>query len=41
MKLNSLIKTYKKIRPGRGIGSAKAKLQVEDIKVKNQDLVLL
>ena len=42
MELNSLIKNNKKkIRVGRGIGSGKGKPQQEDIKDKNQDLVLL
>jgi hypothetical protein len=40
MELNSLVKNNKKkIRVGRGIGSVKAKLLQEGIKVKNLDLV--
>ena len=42
MQLNNLIKlNKKKIRVGRGIGSGRGKLHQGDIKVKNQDQVLL
>ena len=41
MKLNNLIKlNKKKLRPGRGIGSGKGKLQEEAIRVKSQGLEL-